>query len=72
MRKATLVLAFVSLAACLAAPVAYFRGSLGEDAMKTIFSIASVGWFTSASLWSALSASPRRRKAGCPEGSGNP
>ena len=53
MRTAALLLALVSLAACLAAPIAYFQGSLGEDAMKTIFAIASVGWFTSASLWSA-------------------
>lgn len=54
MRRSAMVLAFVSLAACLVAPLAYFGGSLGEEAMKTIFSIASVGWFTSASLWSAL------------------
>ena len=54
MRRAALVLALVSLAACLVVPVAFFRGSLGEDAMKTVFLIASVGWFTSASLWSAL------------------
>jgi hypothetical protein len=52
MRRAAFVLALISLAACLVAPVAYFRGSLGEDAMKTIFSIASVAWFTSASYWS--------------------
>jgi hypothetical protein len=54
MRKLTLVLALVSLACCLAAPIAYFQGSLPESAMKAIFAIASLAWFTSASFWSAL------------------
>jgi hypothetical protein len=52
-RKAALVLALVSLAACLAAPVAYFRGSLGEDAMKNLFLLSSVVWFAAAGFWSA-------------------
>lgn len=53
MRKLALVLALVSLAACLTAPIAWFRGSLDEMAMKTTFSIASVAWFFSAGFWSA-------------------
>ncbi|MGH9390620.1 MAG: hypothetical protein ACRD1Z_13475 [Vicinamibacteria bacterium] len=61
MKKAAPVLALFSLAVCLTAPVAFFQGSLGEDAMKTIFSIASVGWFTSASLWSARRRGTPRR-----------
>ncbi|MGH9391400.1 MAG: hypothetical protein ACRD1Z_17475 [Vicinamibacteria bacterium] len=53
MRIAALILALVSLAACLIAPFAYFRGILSEDVMKTVFLTATVAWFTSASLWSA-------------------
>jgi hypothetical protein len=53
MRKLTLVLALVSLAACLTAPVAHFRGSLSEDAMKNLFLLSSVVWFAAASFWSA-------------------
>jgi len=53
MRKAALVLALLSLAACLAAPLAYFRGGLSEDAMKTLFLLASVVWFAAAGFWAA-------------------
>ncbi len=52
MRKAALLLALLSLAACLAAPVAYFRGSLDEDAMKNLFLLASVVWFAASGFWS--------------------
>ena len=53
MRRAALVLALLSLAACLAGPFAYFRGSLGEDAMKNLFLLSSVVWFAAAGYWSA-------------------
>ena len=54
MRTAALILALIGLAVCLLAPIAYFRGSVGEDAMKAIFLAASIVWFVSASVWSAL------------------
>lgn len=53
MRRAALVLALISLAVCLTAPVAYFRGSLGEGAMKSLFLLSSVVWFAAAGFWSA-------------------
>jgi len=52
-RRAALVLALIGLATCLLAPVAYFRGDLGEDAMKAIFLAASIVWFASASIWTS-------------------
>jgi hypothetical protein len=32
--------------------VGYFRASLGEDAMRAMFLIASLTWFGAASYWS--------------------
>lgn len=49
------VLALVSLAACLLAPVAYFLGSLGEDTMKGVFLASSLVWFVSVSIWTTRS-----------------
>jgi hypothetical protein len=53
-RRAALVLAIAALAACLLAPVAYFLGSLGEDAMKAVFLAASIAWFVSAGVWTTM------------------
>lgn len=52
MRKAAFLLSLLSLAACLAGPVAYFQGTLGEDAMKNLFLLSSVVWFTASGFWS--------------------
>jgi hypothetical protein len=52
-RRLAPALGLASLAVCLLSPVVYFRGSLGEDAMKIAFLIASVSWFAAASYWSA-------------------
>jgi hypothetical protein len=53
MRRFALVLALLSLAACLVAPVAYFRGSLPEDPMKNLFLLSTVVWFAASGFWSA-------------------
>jgi hypothetical protein len=38
-------LAFLSLGACLAAPILYFLGRISEESYKTAFLIASIAWF---------------------------
>ena len=54
------VVALVSLAVCLAAPVWYFRGEYSLDTYKTLFLIASVGWFAAATLYDARRQRERR------------
>lgn len=39
------LLALLSLAACLAAPVLFFLGRLTEGSFKTTFLVASIAWF---------------------------
>jgi len=39
------VLALVSLLACLAIPVLYFRGQIGLPASKTLLAVSSLAWF---------------------------
>ena len=39
------VVALVSLAACLVAPMMYFAGRVEIDSYKTVFLIASIAWF---------------------------
>jgi hypothetical protein len=53
-RTAALVLALIGLAACLLAPAAHFLGELGEGAMKAIFLAATLVWFVSAGVWTAM------------------
>jgi len=38
-------LALLSLCGCLAAPILYFLGRVSEQAYKTGFLVASIGWF---------------------------
>ncbi len=45
------VVALVSLAACLVAPVMYFVGWVEIDSYKTIFLIASLVWFVAAAVY---------------------
>jgi hypothetical protein len=52
-RHLAAALGLASLAVCLLAPAVFFRGSLGEEGMKSVFLIASVSWFAAASYWSA-------------------
>jgi hypothetical protein len=69
MRKAALVLALVSLAACLGRR-RLLRG-LGEDAMKNLFLLSSVVWFAAASFWRARAPPGTPRRAdGCPQMNG--
>ncbi len=51
------LIAALSLLACLAAPVVYFRGAISAEAYEQIFSAASAAWFVFATLW----AQSRRR-----------
>ncbi len=45
------VVALVSLAVCLIAPVWYFRGEYSLDSYKTIFLFASILWFIAAIVY---------------------
>lgn len=44
-RRITGGLALVSLALCLAAPVAFFLGRISEGSYRTAFLLASIAWF---------------------------
>jgi hypothetical protein len=51
MRKVVLSsLAGISLLCCLASPLLYFWGKIGEKDYKGIFLVASVSWFLFAAL----------------------
>jgi hypothetical protein len=50
------LLALLSLTVCLAAPVLYFLGHITEGSYKTVFLVASIGWFVFAVARSAQSA----------------
>lgn len=54
MKTAAILVALAGLSACLFAPVAHFRGSLDESAMKVIFLSGSLAWFLAAGVGSAL------------------
>jgi len=45
------VVALVSLAACLVAPVMYFVGRVEIDSYKTVFLIASIAWFVAVAVY---------------------
>ncbi len=45
-------LALVSLGVCLFSALLYFLGKLQASSYKTIFLVASLGWFIFATLWS--------------------
>ena len=45
------VVALVSLAVCLVAPVMYFVGQVEIDSYKTVFLIASLAWFVAAAVY---------------------
>jgi hypothetical protein len=53
-RIAAATVAGVSLIGCLAAPVLHFQGTLEEDAYRTLFGIATAGWFLGATAWTVL------------------
>jgi hypothetical protein len=52
--------ALVSFGICLAAPVLFFYGRIGESGYKLAFNLASIGWFVFATGWMA----GRRKRAG--------
>jgi ABC-type spermidine/putrescine transport system permease subunit I len=52
-------LALVSLALCLAAPVAYFLGRISEGSYRKAFLLASIAWFVLATA-RAMAADDRR------------
>jgi hypothetical protein len=43
--------AVLSLAACLAAPIAYFLGALDEGTYRQLFAAASLAWFVTATVF---------------------
>lgn len=45
------ILALAGLGLCLASPILYFVGKVGEDNFKNLFLIASISWFIFGSLW---------------------
>ncbi len=45
------VVALVSLAACLVAPVMYVAGRVEIGSYKTVFLIASIAWFVAAAVY---------------------
>jgi hypothetical protein len=50
-RMALAVLPTIFLAACLVFPVLHFSGTMRSEEFKTLFFLASLGWFVCASLW---------------------
>ncbi len=45
------VVALVSLAVCLVAPVMYFAGRVEIESYKTVFLIASLAWFVAVAVY---------------------
>jgi hypothetical protein len=45
--------AFACFGVCLAAPVLFFLGRIGEGRYKLAFNLASLGWFVFATAWMA-------------------
>jgi len=43
--------AALSLLACLAAPIGYFAGALGEESYRRLFATASLVWFVAATIF---------------------
>lgn len=50
-KTAAALSSFISLVACLAVPVLYFNGAIGEAAYKNSLTVASVAWFVFATTW---------------------
>lgn len=50
-RMALAVLSAIFLAACLVFPVLHFLGTMRAQEFKTLFFLASSGWFICTSLW---------------------
>ncbi len=57
-RGLVIVLAALSLATCLAAPILLFRGSVNEAGYKNVLIAGTLGWFICAAFLAA------RRKSG--------
>ena len=45
--------ALVSFGVCLASPILFFTGRVGEGGYKLAFGLASIGWFVCATAWAA-------------------
>ncbi len=54
------VVALLSLAFCLAVPVWYFQGEYSLNTYKTLFLVASIGWFLAAVVYDARRGRERR------------
>jgi hypothetical protein len=55
------VLALLSLAVCLAAPVLFFAGRISEPDYKTAFLAGSIAWFVFAVAWGFARKGPAER-----------
>lgn len=53
LRTGSGLIALLSLAACLAAPVMHFQGTLDAGGYQRIFLVASLGWFVFATIWAS-------------------
>lgn len=47
----TTAISLLSLAGCLAAPIAYFLGAVDMTAYKQLLFVCSVIWFVAATAW---------------------
>ncbi|MGB2763823.1 MAG: hypothetical protein WBC20_05360 [Candidatus Aminicenantaceae bacterium] len=50
-QRVVIILSVAFLAACLFFPTLHFLGKLKIQLFKTLFFLASLGWFICASLW---------------------
>jgi type III secretory pathway component EscT len=53
MKPAAAAVALLCLAACLASSVLFFYDVLASGVFKTIFLVASIGWFAAATFWAS-------------------
>ena len=51
MKKIIASISVLALVVCLALPIMFFRGSVGEFELKTGFLAASAVWFVGATVW---------------------
>jgi hypothetical protein len=59
MKKVFMILAYLSLAATVLAPVLFYGGRISLEANKLLLTIATIVWFVSATLWMREGSSKR-------------
>ena len=53
MKTVAAVLALISFAGCLVAPMLFFAGELGRPMFEGVFLATSIGWFVGATFWAS-------------------